>query len=120
MKRITLALAGAVLALSGSLAAAADLQAGRAAYERLNCASCHGVDAKSSVDPSYPIIAGQYADYLAVALRSYQRGMAGAPATSNVRNNAIMGAFAVQLSADDVVNIAAWLESLPSELGTRR
>lgn len=120
MKRLSLALAGAILATTGSLATAADIQAGRAAYERLNCASCHGADAKSSVDPSYPIIAGQYADYLAAALRSYQRGMAGAPAASNVRNNAIMGAFAVQMTADDVLNISAWLESLPSGLATRR
>lgn len=120
MKRIYLTLAGAALAMSGNLAAAADLEAGRAAYERLNCASCHGVDAKTSVDPSYPILAGQHADYMAAAIRSYQRGMAGAPASSNVRVNPIMGAFAVQMSADDIENITAWLASLPSDLGTRR
>ncbi len=120
MKHLTLALAGSLLTLGAGLASAADLQAGRAAYERLNCASCHGEDAKTSVDPSYPILAGQYADYLEVALRSYQRGQAGAPVSSNVRTNAIMGAFAAQMSADDIDNISAWLASLPSELATRR
>lgn len=120
MKRIHLTLAGVLFALSGATASAADLEAGRAAYERLNCASCHGVDAKTSVDPSYPILAGQHADYLAAAMRSYQRGMAGAPASANVRINPIMGAFAVQMSAADVENISAWLATLPSDLGTRR
>ncbi len=120
MKQLTLALAGSLLSLSAGLASAADLEAGRAAWERLNCASCHGTDAKTSIDPSYPILAGQHASYLEVALRSYQRGQAGAPPSSNVRTNAIMGAFAAQMSADDIENIAAWLASLPSDLGTRR
>ncbi|MCK9512274.1 MAG: c-type cytochrome [Pigmentiphaga sp.] len=118
MKRTILALAGTVFAMAGHVAAAADLQAGRAAYERLNCASCHGADAKTSIDPSYPVLAGQYADYLRVAMRSYQRGQAGAPASSNVRTNPIMGAFAVQMSPEDIINISAWLESLPSDLKT--
>ncbi len=120
MKRITQALVGIALASSASLIHAADLQAGRAVFEKFNCASCHGADAKTSVDPAYPILAGQHADFLAHSLRAYQRGQAGLPASANVRKNAIMGAFAVQLSADDINNVAAWLASQPSDLGTRR
>lgn len=120
MKRIYFALAGFAMAVSTGLATAADLEAGRAVFERLNCASCHGTDAKTSVDPSYPILAGQHEDYLAHALRAYQRGQAGLPVTANIRKNAIMAAFAVQLSAQEINDVAAWLASLPSDLGVRR
>ncbi|GAA5233933.1 c-type cytochrome [Verticiella sediminum] len=120
MKRQLLALAGIALSTAALTAQAADLAAGRAVFEKFNCASCHGADAKTSVDPSYPILAGQHADYLAHALRAYQRGQAGLPASANVRRNAVMGAFAVQLSPQDIDNVAAWLASLPSDLGTRR
>lgn len=120
MKRITLALAGIAMATSAGFAGAADLDAGRAVFEKFNCASCHGTDARTSVDPSYPVLAGQHEDYLAHALRAYQRGQAGLPANANVRKNAIMGAFAVQLSTQDINNVAAWLASLPSDLAVRR
>jgi len=119
MKRFTLALAGLALTSLATVASAADLEAGRAVFEKFNCASCHGADAKTSIDPSYPILAGQHADYLKHALRAYQRGQAGLPANANVRKNAVMGAFATQLSSQDIQNVADWLASLPSDLGSR-
>ncbi|HUH40586.1 MAG TPA: c-type cytochrome [Castellaniella sp.] len=114
-----------LIALLGSLALvataqAADLAAGQAAFEKFTCASCHGADAKTPLQPEYPILAGQHADYLAHSLRAYQRGQAGAPASANVRKNAIMGAMATQLSATDIENISAWLATLPSPLAVRR
>lgn len=119
MKKLSLALAGATLFALGSGAYAADLAAGKAAYEKFNCASCHGADGKSPVMPSYPILSGQHADFLAHALKAYKRGAAGAPATANVRKNAIMGAMVAPLSEADIQNIAAWLASQPSSLSTR-
>lgn len=119
MKKLTLALAGAALFALGSGAFAADLAAGKAAYEKFNCASCHGADAKSPAMPAYPILAGQHADYLAHALKAYKRGAAGAPATANIRKNAIMGAMVAPLSDTDIQNITAWLASQPSPLATR-
>jgi len=107
-------------AFSASQAGAADLAAGKAVWERLNCASCHGVDAVKSIDPSYPVLAGQHADYLKHALTAYQRGSKGAPATANTRNNAIMAAFANQLSKQDIANVSAWLASQPGPLAVRR
>jgi cytochrome c553 len=104
----------------GTSAYAADLEAGKAAFGKYTCASCHGADAKSPVMPAYPILAGQHADYIAHALKAYKRGAAGAPETANVRKNAIMGAMAAQLSDADVENIAAWLASQPSQLATRK
>jgi cytochrome c553 len=120
MKQLSLALAGASLLLASSLSFAADLAAGKATYEKLNCASCHGADAKSPIDPAYPILAGQHADFLAHALKAYQRGAQGANNTANLRKNAIMGAFAVQLSPQDISNVTAWLASLPSPLSVKK
>lgn len=120
MKHLTLALTGAILLGSASLSQAADLAAGKAVWEKLNCASCHGADAVKTVDPAYPILAGQHADFLAHALKAYQRGASGAPATANVRKNAIMGAFAKQLSPQDIKNVSAWLAAQPGPLATRR
>jgi cytochrome c553 len=120
MKHISLGLAGLVLSAVGTIACAGDKVAGEAVYKRINCASCHGVDAKTGVDPSYPKLAGQHEDYLAHALRAYQRGQAGASPNSNIRKNPIMGAFAVQLSAKDVEDVAAYLHSLPGDLTIRQ
>lgn len=119
MKKLTLALLGSALLAVAPLASAADLAAGQAAFQKFNCASCHGADAKTPTMPAYPILAGQYADYLEHALKAYQRGQQGEPASANVRKNAIMGAFAAQLSSQDIKNIAAWLSSLPSPLQTK-
>jgi mono/diheme cytochrome c family protein len=36
------------------------------------CVSCHGDNFAKPIDPTYPKIAGQHADYLFVALKSYK------------------------------------------------
>lgn len=121
IKNVARALSGAVLAMAAcNVWAGGSVSAGEAVFKRVNCASCHGVDAKSSIDPSYPQLAGQHADYLTHALKAYQRGQGNASATANVRKNAIMGAFAVQLSEKDIEDVAAYLASLPGNLAVRR
>ncbi|MVW77495.1 c-type cytochrome [Bordetella sp. 02P26C-1] len=120
MKRTVYTLAGLIVAATGGFAQAQDLAAGKAVFDKFNCASCHGADAKTSVDPAYPVLAGQHADYLIQALKAYRRGAAGAPATANVRKNPIMGAFAVQLSDKDIEQVAHWLSAQPSDLGVRK
>ncbi|MCF8172000.1 MAG: c-type cytochrome, partial [Candidatus Methylopumilus sp.] len=89
MKFLKLALCGVAVMIGSSVAQAADLKAGKAAWEKLNCASCHGADAMSPIIPPSPILAGQHADFLAHALKAYQRGATGAPASANVRKNAV-------------------------------
>ncbi len=116
MNKLTLAVAASLFAVAGASAHAADLAAGQEAFQKYTCATCHGADGKTSTLPTYPILAGQHADYLAHALKTYKRGQAGAPATANVRKNAVMGAMVQQLSNADIENIAAWLASLPSPL----
>lgn len=120
MKHLSIALAGVALIACSGLSQAADLAAGKAVWEKLNCASCHGADAKSPIMPAYPILAGQHADFLAHALKAYQRGAAGAPTSSNVRKNAVMGSFATQLSVTDIANVSAWLAAQPGPLTVRK
>ena len=84
------------------------------------CGACHGEKGDKPLAPDYPVLAGQHADFLAQALRSYQRGASGAPASANVRKNAIMGAFAKQLSKQDIENVSAWLAAQPGPLAVRR
>lgn len=107
-----LVLAALLSAVSLSAFAAGDIEAGKAAVEKSNCAACHGKDFNSPIDPTYPKLAGQHKDYIAQALKAYQRGSAGA----NGRGNAIMGAQAKALSDKDIQNIAAYLHSLPGSL----
>ena len=40
----------------------------KALLNKANCASCHGATFSNPIDPSYPKIGGQHADYLFVAL----------------------------------------------------
>ena len=39
---------------------------------KANCESCHGANFSKPIDPSYPKLAGQHADYLYAALKAYQ------------------------------------------------
>lgn len=116
MKFLTVSTLLALSCLSVSARAGGDVNAGKAATEKYNCAACHGKDYNTPIDPSYPRLAGQHRDYLEHALVSYQRGADGA----NGRGNAIMAAQAKPLSHQDVANIAAYLSSLPGALVVRR
>lgn len=75
------------------------------------CAACHGADGIKSIDPSYPILAGQYQDYLARALTEYQKG---------TRKNPIMMGMAAALTKQEVADLAAYYASLPSPLNSNK
>jgi len=115
MRKLILALACGALSIN-ALAASGDAGNGAALAKKYNCASCHGVDYKTPIDPSYPKLAGQHADYLAHSLSSYKRG----GKVANGRNNAIMAGMAQPLSDKDMADIAAYLHSLPGPLVIRR
>ena len=86
--------------------------AAAALVEKGACASCHGANFSKPIDPSYPKIAGQHADYLYVALKAYT--VEGNKVVG--RNNAIMGGIAKQFSHAEMKTIAHYLSSLDSEL----
>ncbi len=120
MKRISILLSGAICALGMVSAQAADLAAGKAAFEKNGCVACHGAAGDKTIAPMYPILAGQHEDYLKHALTAYQRGVSSAPNSANIRKNPIMGNEIKKLGSTDIVNIAAWLSTQESPLSHRR
>lgn len=78
------------------------------------CVSCHGANFSKPLDPSYPKLAGQHADYLTAALKAYKtEGNARVG-----RGNAIMAGQVKQFSNAELKAIATYIASLPSELRT--
>ena len=97
-----------------------DLAKGEASYSTV-CVACHGANFSAPLDPAYPRLAGQHADYLYVALKAYHTD--GNPHIG--RNNATMRAQVVQ-EADgkkkltftnaELKQMAQYLASLPGDL----
>ncbi|MCW8807838.1 MAG: cytochrome c4 [Rhodanobacter sp.] len=116
MKTATFALAGmlglaaGLMATPGSATAADQLvgnaSAGQSTMESV-CALCHGVDG-NSMDPQYPKLAGQHANYLAYQIESFKSGQ---------RSNSIMSGMAAMLSKQDIANVAAYLSQQKTSPG---
>ena len=113
MKRIITALFCTLVTVNAG--AAGNIGAGKALAEKYSCASCHGKDFSTPIDPSYPKLAGQHKDYLEHALVAYKRGDA-----ANGRANAIMGGQVKPLSRQDMKDLSAYLSSLPGTLVVHR
>jgi cytochrome c553 len=79
---------------------------------KANCASCHGADFSKPIDPSYPKLGGQHADYLFVALKAYK--VENNPKVG--RGNAIMGAMAKQYTNTELKQLASYLASVEGDL----
>jgi cytochrome c553 len=108
--------AATAAAPAGSAAAPAEQPSPQVAklLAQANCASCHGANFNAPIDPSYPKLAGQYADYLYAALKAYQTDK-----NPHVgRNNAIMTGMAKPYSHADLKLIANYLADLPGDVKT--
>lgn len=87
----------------------------QALLNKTNCASCHGANFNKPIDPSYPKLAGQHADYLFVALKAYKVD----PSNPKVgRGNAIMSGMAKQYTNAELKLMANYLSSVQGELKT--
>lgn len=87
-----------------SVMAEGNIAAGKDKSQR--CAACHGANGISTSD-QFPILAGQYRDYIVQALHEYQKGD---------RKNPIMSGMAKPLSEQDIQDLAAYFSSLPGPL----
>ena len=67
------------------------------------CAACHGQDGISSA-PNWPTLAGQHEDYLVEVLNQYKNGE---------RKDAVMAGQVVNLSAQDIKDLAAYYAAQP-------
>lgn len=83
-----------------------------ALLKKAACASCHGENFAKPVSPSYPKIAGQYDDYLYVALKAYKT-----EGNANVgRANGVMGGIAKQFSNAELKALSKYVASLDGDL----
>lgn len=87
----------------------------QALLNKANCASCHGANFSSPIDPSYPKIGGQHADYLFVALKAYTTDGKN-PKVG--RSNAIMAGMAKQYTNPELKLLANYLSSVDGDLKT--
>ncbi len=105
---------------AGATSSSAGLPDGnRAAGEKLanvkgeatgqSCVDCHGVNGNAPIDPTYPLLGGQYADYLAHALQAYRGGE---------RENALMSSQAATLTDQQIADLSVWFGTRESELVT--
>jgi cytochrome c553 len=106
----TLKTCARALLLAGVLGAAAPALAGPPPTpEKVTvCAACHGADGKA-MQPIYPHLAGQYANYLEHALRDYRDGK---------RKNPIMAAQAATLTDAEIRQLAEYFARQVSPLYT--
>ena len=102
MKRITF------IALLAALPLAAVAQT-PAPEKAAACAACHGEGGAKPILPEYPVLAGQYANYLEHTLREYRSG---------VRKNAIMAAQAAALSDQDIEALSRYFSMQAGPLYT--
>ncbi len=69
----------------------------------VTCSACHGAEG-NSVNPEWPNIAGQHAEYTQQQLQAFKSGD---------RSNPLMSSQAMLLSDEDMRNLAVYYESLP-------
>ena len=77
------------------------------------CVSCHGDNFAKPIDPSYPKIAGQHADYLFVALKSYKETGKNAYVG---RSNGVMAGVVGQFSNDELKALAQYIGKVQGDL----
>jgi cytochrome c553 len=78
------------------------------------CTSCHGPNFNKPIDAAYPKLAGQYGDYLYVALKAY-----GTEGNMQVgRGNAIMGGQVKQFKHEELKLLADYIGSLSGDVRT--
>ena len=100
LSKMMLLAAALMILSSGQSMAAGDAAAGEAKSQA--CAGCHGAAGVSAMT-AFPILAGQFEDYLFNALSQYKSG---------ARKNAIMSGIAAGLSKQDMHDLAAYYNSL--------
>jgi|TARA_B110000977_G_scaffold78491_1_gene105619 cytochrome c553 len=100
LSKIMLLAVALMVLISAQATAAGDAAAGEAKSQA--CAGCHGAAGVSAMT-SFPILAGQFEDYLFNALSQYKSGG---------RKNAIMTGIAAGLSKQDMRDLAAYYTAL--------
>lgn len=78
------------------------------------CVDCHGPAGAKPIDPTYPVLAGQYQDYLFQAIHEYRDG----ERTHALMSLQIQGAVkAGKLDDQGIADLAAYFAAQPGPLG---
>lgn len=85
-----------------------------ALLEKGGCTACHGENFNKPIDPSYPKLAGQPADYLFAALKEYQTKNN----TRIGRDNPVMVGMAAPFTHAELKLLAKYISSLPGDVKT--
>lgn len=109
MKLRSIIIAGSLLALSSTLAFAADAEKGKALYGL--CGACHGANGEGQEALNAPRIAGQQSWYTIRQLNNFKNGVRGTDPKDTYGIQ--MAPMAMTLPDDEAVeNVAAYIESL--------
>jgi cytochrome c553 len=90
------------LAMIFNTAVLADVAAGQSTYAAKGCIGCHGAGGVSVV-ATYPSLKGRDGDFIQINLTDFRSG---------ARKNPVMNAMAAGLKDADIVNLAAYINSL--------
>lgn len=91
----------------GNIAAGEKLATSKLESTGQACADCHGPEGAAPIDPSYPILAGQYQDYIAYSLQMYRDGR---------RQNTLMASQAKGLTDQQIADLSAYFGSRPQKV----
>lgn len=79
-----------------------------------SCIDCHGPGGGKPIDATYPVLAGQYQDYLFHAIKQYRDG----GREHALMNNQIKGAVdAGKLDEQGIADLSAYFAAQPGPLG---
>lgn len=73
------------------------------------CVACHGAGGAKTVAPDYPILAGQYADYIVQALQDYKSGR---------RKNAVMAGIVAGVDEKEFAALGEFFQNQPGLCST--
>ena len=96
----------AALLLTGVVQAAGNADAGKT--KSATCMACHGADG-NSLNPVWPKLAGQHAQYITKQLKEFKGG---------TRTDPMMAPMAAPLSDEDMADLAAYFSSQKRSAGT--
>lgn len=104
----SIAVLGCILAMTWGTAVTAQGDAAAGREKAFTCTGCHSAPGMRNAYPGYtvPMIGGQHAEYLIIALKAYQ---------SKERSHPTMQAHAATMSEQDMADIAAYFSSLGAE-----
>lgn len=107
LKTLSLSAVAALLVAGAPAMAADEAPAldGAQLYQTKVCLSCHGVDGRTPIQPMYPKVAGQNADYLYNQLRDIKNG-----SRNNGQAIVMMGIMA-GVNEEEMRAIADWLST---------